>query len=473
MAEETKTRFIPQWKNPRTEPNEADPQERVKSFTEVDLGFSVQDAIAEANRCLDCAKPLCVPGCPVQIDIPTFIRQIREEDFEGALATIKQTNMFPSVCGRVCPQEVQCEGACILNKRSTPIAIGQLERFLGDMAPEIGEAPVCAMPIGKKVAVIGAGPSGLACAGELSRRGYSVVVYEALHQGGGVLSYGIPEFRLPTDIVARELDDLCDIDVTIELDSVGGRLFTAEELLEEEGFSAVYIAVGAGLPIFMGIPGENANGVFSANEFLTRVNLMHANEFPAYDTPVIRGKKFVVVGGGNVAMDAARTALRMGADSVKLMYRRTVDEMPARRAEVHHAQEEGIEFFTLTAPIEVLTDEYGFVNGITYERMELGEPDESGRRRPVRIEDSAESMECDVVIVAIGTRSNPQVPLMSPDLETTDRGYIMTNDRGRTSVEGVWAGGDIVTGAATVILAMGAGRQAAADIDEWIQENDK
>ena len=454
-------------REPRVSPNEEPAAERARDFRPVDTGFTKENAIAEANRCLDCKRPFCMEGCPVGIHIPQFIERIREEDWAGALATIKGDNLLPSVCGRVCPQENQCEGKCILGRKGEPVAIGQLERMLGDMADEVGQAPECKPKNGKKVAVIGSGPSGIACAGELVREGFEVTVFEAFFTGGGVLTYGIPEFRLPKEIVKREIDSLEQLGVHFEYNSVAGRLFTAEQLFEEDGFDALYLAVGAGLPRFLHIPGENLPGVYCANEYLTRTNLMHSYDFPVYDTPIKHGKHVVVFGGGNVAMDAARTALRLGAESVTLAYRRTEAEMPARLAEVHHAKEEGVKILELVNPLEFTADEQGFVASVKLERMELGEEDASGRRRPIAVPDSAFEIPCDVAITAIGTRANPFATLCA-DVETNRWGLIEADEDGRTSNPRVWAGGDIVTGAATVILAMGAGKKAAHSITETL-----
>ncbi len=455
---------------PRTAPNEEPAAERARDFRPVDNGFTKADAIAEANRCLDCKKPFCMDGCPVGVHIPQFIEQIRAEDWGGALATIKDDNLLPSICGRVCPQENQCEGKCILGRKGEPVAIGQLERMLGDMADEVGQAPVCKPKNGKKVAVVGSGPSGIACAGALAREGFDVTVFEAFFTGGGVLTYGIPEFRLPKAIVKHEIASLEDLGVHFEYNSVAGRLFDADELFNDEGFDALYMAVGAGLPNFLNVPGENLPGIYTANEYLTRSNLMHAYNFPEYDTPIRHGKHVVVFGGGNVAMDAARTALRMGAEEVTLAYRRTEAEMPARLAEVHHAKEEGIKFLELVAPLEFIDDGQGrsaSVAKVRLQRMELGEPDTSGRRRPQPIEGSEFEIPCDVAITAIGTRANPFAKLCA-DVELNKWGLIEADENGRTSNPRVWAGGDIVTGAATVILAMGAGKKAAASIAETL-----
>ncbi|WP_085830823.1 NADPH-dependent glutamate synthase [Collinsella vaginalis] len=460
------TKYRPS-RDPRVAPNEEPAAERARDFRPVDTGFTKENAITEANRCLDCKRPFCMEGCPVGIHIPQFIERIRAEDWAGALSTIKGDNLLPSVCGRVCPQENQCEGRCILGRKGEPVAIGQLERMLGDMADEVGQAPECKPKNGKKVAVIGSGPSGIACAGELVREGFEVTVFEAFFTGGGVLTYGIPEFRLPKEIVKREIESLEQLGVHFEYNSVAGRLFTADQLFEEEGFDAMYLAVGAGLPRFLYVPGENLPGVYCANEYLTRTNLMHSYDFPTYDTPIKHGKHVVVFGGGNVAMDAARTALRLGAESVTLAYRRTEAEMPARLAEVHHAKEEGVKILELVNPLEFTADENGFVASVKLERMELGEEDASGRRRPVPVPDSAFEIPCDVAITAIGTRANPFATLCA-DVETNRWGLIEADEDGRTSDPKVWAGGDIVTGAATVILAMGAGKKAAHSITETL-----
>ena len=453
------------------------PAVRAHNFTEVALGYDEETAVAEAARCLHCKVPQCRKGCPVAVDIPAFIGKIKERDFTGALLKIKETNALPAVCGRVCPQENQCEKHCILAKKGEAVAIGRLERFAADtyMAKDLPIKPVEYDEKALKVAVIGSGPSGLSCAGDLAKRGYKVTVFEALHKAGGVLSYGIPEFRLPKDkVVAREIAAIEKLGVKFELDAVAGRLFTVDELLTDEGFAAVFIGTGAGLPRFQCIPGESLNGVYSANEFLTRCNLMKAYKFPEYATPIKVGKSVAVIGGGNVAMDAARTALRLGAEKVAIVYRRSEAELPARSEEVEHAKEEGIEFKLLNNPVAITGDEAGWVKSMRCVKMELGEPDASGRRRPVPIAGSEFDMPVDTVIVAIGTGPNPIMAHTTPDLELTKRGNIAADEEtGATSKAGVFAGGDIVTGAATVILAMGAGRKAAKAIDEYLQSKKK
>ena len=450
------------------------PEVRAHNFEEVALGYDEETAVAEAERCLHCKVPQCRKGCPVSVDIPAFIAKIKERDYDGAIAKIKETNSLPAVCGRVCPQENQCEKYCILAKKGEAVGIGRLERFAADraMAEETEAAPVQAAPNAQRVAVIGSGPSGLSCAGDLAKRGYKVTIFEALHKAGGVLSYGIPEFRLPKDqVVQKEIENIERLGVTIETDAVAGRLYTVDELLGEEGFDAVFIGTGAGLPRFQGIPGEDLSGVYSANEFLTRCNLMKAYRFPEYATPIKVGETAAIVGGGNVAMDAARTALRLGAEHVSIVYRRSAAELPARAEEVEHAKEEGIDFQLLTNPVAIEDNGEGWVKSMRCIRMELGEPDASGRRRPVPIEGSEFDIDVDTVIVAIGTGPNPIIAHTTPGLETTKRGNIAADEEtGATSKEGVFAGGDIVTGAATVILAMGAGRKAAAAIDEYLQK---
>ena len=450
---------------------ELDPQVRNRNFEEVAMGYTKEMALAEANRCLVCKNPLCVSGCPVNVKIPDFIKKITEGDYSAASSIIAKDSSLPSICGRVCPQETQCEGSCILGIKGEPVAIGKLERFVGDWSLENGanDAAAVAEPNGHKVAVIGSGPAGLACASDLAKWGYDVTIFEALHKVGGVLVYGIPEFRLPKEkIVAREIGKLKDLGVKFECDVIVGRTITIDALFEQEGFEAVFIGSGAGLPRFMGIEGENLNGVVSANEFLTRANLMRAYD-QTYDTPIYVGKRVVVVGGGNVAMDAVRTAKRLGAEAT-IVYRRSEAELPARQEEVHHAKEEGIEFRMLTNPTRVIGDDKGWVKAISCVRMELGEPDESGRRSPVVVEGSDFEVECDVVIMALGTSPNPLLKQTTRGLETNRRGCIVADDNGATTREGVFAGGDAVTGAATVILAMGAGRKAAKAIDTYIKE---
>ena len=447
-----------------------EPQVRNHNFDEVALGYTAEMAVNEAKRCLNCKNKPCQTGCPVGIDIPAFIGKVAEEDFEGAYQVLSASSALPAVCGRVCPQESQCEGKCVRGIKGESVGIGRLERFVADWHREhVNEAPVKPQPNGHKVAIIGAGPSGLTAAGDLAKLGYEVTIYEALHLAGGVLVYGIPEFRLPKAIVQQEIDGLKALGVTIETNMVIGKVLTIDELMGEYGFEAVYIASGAGLPRFMGIPGESLKGVYSANEYLTRINLMKAYK-PGSKTPIMHSHKVAVVGGGNVAMDVARCAKRMGAEEVYIVYRRGMEELPARKEEVEHAQEEGIIFKTLTNPVEVLGDEDGRVRGMACIEMELGEPDASGRRRPVEKPDSRFELEVDTMIMSIGTSPNPLIRSTTPGLETNRHGCIVTNgDDGLTSREGVYAGGDAVTGAATVILAMGAGKQAAAAIHQYIQ----
>ena len=453
---------------------EQDPKARAKNFKEVALGYDEETAVAEAGRCLGCKVPQCRKGCPVEVNIPAFIEKIKERDYRAAISIIKESNALPAVCGRVCPQENQCESRCIMGKKNEPVAIGRLERFAADWQLAQGEEPepIEFAPDAQRVAIIGAGPAGLTAAGDLAKKGYRVTVFEALHVAGGVLSYGIPEFRLPKDkVVKREVASLEKMGVKIELDSVAGRLYTVDELMGEEGFDAVFVGTGAGLPHFMGIPGENLNGVYSANEFLTRCNLMKAYEFPKYLTPIHVGKNVAVVGGGNVAMDAARTALRLGAEHVYIVYRRSEEELPARAEEVHHAKQEGIDFRLLHNPVEVVGDENGWVKELKCIKMELGEPDASGRRRPIPIPGSEFSLPMDTVIISIGTGPNPIVASTTPGMDTNKRGNIIADEEtGATTKEGVFAGGDIVTGSATVILAMGAGKKAALAIDEYLKK---
>ena len=448
---------------------EQDAKVRATNFEEVCYGYDGNEAMLEATRCLHCKNPRCVSACPVNVSIPEFIAAVAAGNFADAASVIARDSSLPAVCGRVCPQETQCEGSCVLGVKSEPVAIGKLERFVADWSMKNGKKDVEKAPSnGHKVAIVGSGPSGLACATDLARLGYDVTIFEALHKAGGVLEYGIPEFRLPKErVVAAEIGEVRKLGVKIETDVVVGRTVTVDSLLDKEGFSAVFIGSGAGLPRFMNIPGENLNGVFSANEFLTRNNLMKAYRHD-YLTPVYTGRKVVVVGGGNVAMDAARTALRLGAETT-IVYRRTENELPARREEVHHAKEEGIEFRMLTNPVEILGDEKGWVRGIRCIRMELGEPDESGRRSPVPVPGSEFEIDTDSVIMALGTSPNPLIARTTSGLETNRRGCIVADDNGVTSRPGVFAGGDAVTGAATVILAMGAGRKAAAAIDSYIR----
>jgi glutamate synthase (NADPH/NADH) small chain len=452
---------------------EQDPEVRRRNFDEVPLGYTPEQAQAEAARCLQCKKPACLEGCPVNVDIPAFVALVAEGKFAEAARKIKQTNCLPAICGRVCPQETQCEAYCILGKKFEPGAIGRLERFAADYEREHGliELPPKAPPTGKKVGVVGSGPAGLTVAGDLILLGHEVTIFEAFHKPGGVLMYGIPEFRLPKAIVEAEVDYLCRLGVKLELNQVIGKSITIDELLEEEGFDAVFIGVGAGLPYFMDVPGENLGGVYSASEYLTRSNLMKAYAFPEYDTPIVRGKNVCVIGGGNVAMDSARTARRLGAENVYILYRRSREEMPARAEEVHHAEQEGIVFKLLCSPLEYLGDERGMVRQVRCQEMELGEPDDSGRRRPVPIEGAEFTLDTDLVIVAIGSGANPLLTKQTEGLDLNRRGYIVTNEAGRTTRQGVWAGGDIVTGSATVILAMGAGRKAARDIHDHLCGN--
>lgn len=457
-------------KIPRVPAREQDPKVRATNFDEVCYGYNMEEALLEASRCLNCKTPRCVTACPVNVKIPQFIEKLANGDIEGAAEVISRDSTLPSVCGRVCPQELQCEGSCILGMKGEPVSIGKLERFVGDWSRDNNvRFTACEPSNGRKVAIVGSGPASLACAGDLAKLGYSVTIFEALHKAGGVLEYGIPEFRLPKDtVVAGAVDTILSMGVKIETDTVVGQTVTIDELLGEEGFDAVFIGSGAGLPRFMGIPGENFNGVFSANEFLTRNNLMKAYR-EDYATPIYTGHRVAVVGGGNVAMDAARTALRLGAE-VSIVYRRTEKELPARAEEVHHAMQEGVRFELLTNPVEVTGNEKGWVTGLKCIRMQLGEPDESGRRSPVEVPGSEFELPCDVVIMALGTSPNPLIARATPGLESDRKGRIVSGEDGITSRDGVFAGGDAVTGAATVILAMGAGRRAAKAIDKYLKE---
>ncbi len=455
---------------PRQKMPERPPEERIKDFFEVPLGYTEEQAVLEAERCLQCKKPKCVEGCPVNVDIPGFIALVKERKFLEAARKIKETNSLPAVCGRVCPQETQCEERCVLGKKGEPVAIGKLERFVADYERKVGvDIPPLPPKKGKKVAIVGSGPAGLTCAGDLAKMGYDVTIFEALHEPGGVLIYGIPEFRLPKEIVRQEIEYLKRLGVEIKVDYVIGKVKTIKDLFDE-GYEAIFLGLGAGLPVFLGIPGENLCGVYSANEYLTRVNLMRAYQFPEYDTPILKGDRVVVVGGGNVAMDAARTALRLGSKEVVVIYRRTKKEMPARVEEVEHAEEEGIKFMFLHNPIEFIGDDKGWLKAVKVQEMRLGEPDESGRRRPIPIEGSEKIVECNIAVIAIGTRANPLLLSATPGLELNERGYIKVfeEEKLNTSIPGVYAGGDIVTGAATVILAMGAGKKAAKAIDEYL-----
>lgn len=457
---------------PRQKMPEQSPKERIRNFDEVPYGYPEETAVLEASRCLQCKKPPCVEGCPVEIDIPGFIRLIREGDFLGAVRKIKEKNALPAICGRVCPQETQCEARCVLGKKDEPVAIGRLERFVADYEREKSEVyiPEIKEETKKKVAVVGSGPAGLTVAADLRLLGHDVTIFEALHKPGGVLVYGIPEFRLPKRIVEAEIEYLKKLGVRIIVNMVIGKILTVDELLKD--YDAVFLGLGAGLPLFLNVPGENLCGIYSANEYLTRSNLMKAYLFPEYDTPISKGKRVAVIGAGNVAMDAARTAIRLGAEEVHIIYRRGRDEMPARKEEIHHAEEEGIIFDLLTTPVRFIGDERGWVKEIELIRMELGEKDESGRRRPVPIKGSEYRMEFDLVIVALGTAANPLLTRTTPGLVLDKRGYIVADpETGKTKKERVWAGGDIVTGAATVILAMGAGKKAARSIDEFLRTN--
>jgi len=465
MEEKEKKRKIPRQPMP-----EQEPKVRARNFMEVPLGYTSELAMKEAERCLQCKKPSCMEGCPVSVDIPGFIRHIKAGEFTEAIRNLWSKNSLPAVCGRVCPQEIQCEGSCILGKKEAPVAIGNLERFAADheRTHGTGELPPKAAPTGKKVAVVGSGPSGLTVAGDLIVKGHEVTVFEAFHKAGGVLVYGIPEFRLPKEIVAQEIHFLERLGVKVECNAVVGRTITLDEIFEQ-GYDAIYIGVGAGLPKFLNVPGENLVGILSANEYLTRANLIKAYLFPEVDTPIPHGKNVIVLGGGNVAMDSARTAMRLGADSVRIVYRRSKAELPARAAEVHHAEEEGIQFFFLTNPTRFMGNEKGRLVGMECLKMELGEPDASGRRRPIPIKGSEFKMECDLVVVAVGSGANPLLTSSTPDMTLNKWGYIQADPQnGKTTKKRVWAGGDIVTGAATVILAMGAGRKAADSIHKYL-----
>lgn len=457
-------------KEPRHDMPVQDAKVRVTNFNEVALGYSAETAIAEAQRCLHCAKPRCVEGCPVHVDIPDFIAALAEGDFAESAKRLKTHTSLPAICGRVCPQENQCEGKCVLGIKGESVAIGRLERFVADW-DRAQEHEAVALPEknGKKVGVVGAGPAGLACAGDLAKMGYDVTVFEALHTPGGVLMYGIPEFRLPKDIVQHEINNIRDLGVNFEVDAIVGKLYDIEELRTEYGFDAFFVGTGAGLPHFMNLEGENLNGIYSANEFLTRSNLMKAYQFPAADTPIKVGKRAAIIGGGNVAMDAARTALRLGAEESYIVYRRSKEEIPARAEELEHAIEEGVQLKLLSSPIKYIGDENDVVTGMVLQKYELGEPDESGRRRPVAIEGETEEMAIDTVIVAIGQGPNPILTNSTEGLELNKRGNIVADEKGQTSLPYVFAGGDIVTGAATVIKAMGAGKDAAVAIDAYLK----
>lgn len=449
-----------------------DAGKRIRNFNEVALGYSEDMAVDEANRCIGCKKPLCVQGCPVMVKIPEFIKQVKERDFAGAIKTIKETNSLPAICGRVCPQEEQCEKYCILGKKGEPVAIGRLERFCADREMSEGVSkPEVSGWNGKKVAVVGSGPAGLTCAGDLAKLGYKVTIFEALHAPGGVCIYGIPEFRLPKNIVREEVEYVKSLGVDLVTDVIVSRTVSIDELFED-GYSAVFLGTGAGLPKFMGIPGENLNGVYSANEWLTRTNLMKAYMFPRYDTPIKVGSRVAVVGGGNVAMDAVRCALRLGAAQAHIVYRRSEKEMPARIEELEHAKHEGVIFHLLTNPVRIIGNEKGWVEGLECIRMELGEPDASGRRRPVEVKGSEHVIDVDTVVMALGTTPNPVLSKATPGLKVHDwGGLVVEEETGATTRPGVYAGGDAVTGSATVILAMGAGKKAAAAIHEYIQKS--
>jgi glutamate synthase (NADPH/NADH) small chain len=450
---------------------EQKPAERVKNFKEVPFGYDIKTAVLEAQRCLQCPKPFCVDGCPVEINIPGFIGAIAEGDMAEAIRIMKLDNNLPAICGRVCPQEDQCEEVCVIAKKGEPVGIGRLERFIADYDYEhkVAPPPEKAPPNGKKIAIVGSGPAGLTCAGDLARMGYDVTVFEAFHETGGVLRYGIPEFRLPKSILDQEVEYVSSLGVDVQCNMVIGKVLMIQELMEDEGFSAVFVGTGAGLPRWMRVPGENLNGVYSANEYLTRINLMRGYLFPEYDTPIWTGKKVAVIGGGNTAMDSVRTSLRMGANEGHIYYRRTQKEMPARIEEIHHAEEEGVKFTFLVAPTEILGNDEGWVRGMVLQRMELGEPDDSGRRRPVPLEGDTYEVEVDTVIVAVGTYPNPIIPDTTEGLDVSKWGTIVVDEEaGMTNIPGVFAGGDIVTGGATVISAMGAGKIAARGIDAYL-----
>lgn len=460
-------------KNPRQKMPEQHPILRSKNFNEVNLGYSPEIAKIEAERCLQCAKPLCVEGCPVNIDIPQFIKLIKENDIREAIRSIKDYNILPAICGRVCPQEIQCEGKCVLGKKFEPVAIGHLERFVADWEREnqLKECPDCEAPNNIKVAVIGSGPAGLTCAADLARKGYDVTIFEAFHKGGGVLVYGIPEFRLPKAILEEEIETLKMLGVKLEYNMIIGKILTIEDL-KEIGFKAIFIGIGAGTPRFLGIPGENLKGVVSANEYLTRTNLMKAYDFPKYRTPIVKGKNVTVIGGGNVAMDSARSALRLGANKVTVVYRRAMEQMPARKEEIHHAEEEGIEFQFLTNPVRFIGDDTGKIKQMEVIKMKLGELDASGRARPIQIDNSEYYIPTDLVIIAIGNNANPLLTSTCPKLKLNKWGYIETDENGKTNLEGIYAGGDIVIGSATVISAMGAGRCAAKAIHNYLKNDE-
>ena len=473
MTEAAKTTLTPKerMRLPRQVMPAQDPVVRNRNFLEVNNGYELQQALDEAQRCLQCKKPLCIDGCPVTINIPKLIDQIIGQDFLGAAATIKEDSSLPAVCGRVCPQEDQCEATCVVGNRFKPVAIGNLERFVADYERESGQVqiPKIAPSTGKKVAIVGSGPAGLACANDMAISGHDVTVFEALHEFGGVLAYGIPEFRLPKSILAAEIENMQKMGVKFVKNFFIGKTITIDELMTEEGFDTVFIGTGAGLPWFLNLPGENLNGVYSANEFLTRVNLMKAYKFPQSDTPVQIAKTAVIIGGGNTAMDSVRTAMRLGAKKSIILYRRSEAEMPARVEEIHHAKEEGVEFHLLTAPLRYIDDGEGWLKGVECIKMKLGAPDDSGRRRPVPIEGSEFIIDCDLTIVAIGNGSNPIITKTTPGLEANKWGNIVANNKtGQTSKKGVFAGGDIVSGGATVILAMGQGREAARAMNVYL-----